>query len=141
MNMFFNSIAREVLNTYVLKSGCTNKPKIGLMCNMLPKTSYLGSLSFWHLVSALQRLGSGQRSSGVWFFLFLSERSAPLAAKKHAIDAEDFLSAPWLPRQIRSCNERREARFREEKEEMKAISLHKSTLHRANYSYRDPLFL
>ena len=65
---------------------------------------YLGSFSFWHLVSALQRLGSGQRSSGVWFFLFLSERSAPLAAKKHAIDAEDFLSAPWLPRQMRSCN-------------------------------------
>ena len=67
------------------------------------KVPYLGSLSFWHLVSALQRLGSGQRSSGVWFFLFLSVRSAPLAARKHAIDAEDFLSAPWLPRQIRSC--------------------------------------
>ena len=67
------------------------------------RVPYLGSLSFWHLVSALQRLGSGQRSSGVWFFLFLSVRSAPLAARKHAIDAEDFLSAPWLPRQIRSC--------------------------------------
>lgn len=34
----------------------------------------------------------GQRSKGVCSFLFLTVRSAPLAARKHAIDAEAFLS-------------------------------------------------
>jgi hypothetical protein len=62
----------------------------------------LGAFSFWHFDRALTRFGSGHRSSGVWFFLFFRLRSAPLAARKHAMDAEDFLSAPWLPREIRS---------------------------------------
>ena len=48
--------------------------------------------SFWQLVRALQRLGSGHRSKGVCPFLFLTPRLAPLAARKHAIDADDFLS-------------------------------------------------
>ena len=63
---------------------------------------YLVEFSRWHFAKALQRFGSGQRSSGVWPFLFLMLRSAPLAARKHAIEAEDFLSAPWDPRPIRS---------------------------------------
>ncbi len=66
---------------------------------MIITVTYVGLLSFWHLVRALHKLGSGQRSRGVWFFLFLIARSAPLAARKHAMEAEDFLSAPWLPRQ------------------------------------------
>ena len=63
---------------------------------------YLVVFSFWHLVRALHRLGSGHKSSGVWLFLFFKVRSAPLAAKKQAIEADDFLSAPWLPRPISS---------------------------------------
>jgi len=52
-------------------------------------------LSVKHLARALHRLGSGHRSSGVWPFLFLRFRSAPLAAKKQAMEAlEDFFSAP-----------------------------------------------
>jgi len=39
------------------------------------------SLSLWQLVRVLQRFGSGQRSSGVWPFLFFSSKSAPCAAK------------------------------------------------------------
>lgn len=35
-------------------------------------------------------------------FLFLMPRSAPLAARKQAMLALDFLSAPWLPRPINS---------------------------------------
>lgn len=53
-------------------------------------------------MSARQRLGSGQRSSGVRPFLFLMVKSAPLAAKKHAIEAEDFLLAPCVPNPINS---------------------------------------
>jgi hypothetical protein len=34
----------------------------------------------------------GQRSKGVWSFLFLTVKSAPLAARKQAIDADAFLS-------------------------------------------------
>ena len=57
-------------------------------------SNYLGLFSFWHLVRALHKLGSGQRSSGVCPFLFFTDKSAPLAAKKHAMEAEDFLSPP-----------------------------------------------
>jgi hypothetical protein len=31
-------------------------------------------------------------------------RSAPFPAKKQAMEADDFLSAPWLPSPINSCN-------------------------------------
>jgi len=62
------------------------------------------SLSLWHLARALHKLGSGHRSNGVCPFLFLMPRSAPLPAKKQAMEAEDFLSAPWLPSPINSCN-------------------------------------
>lgn len=60
--------------------------------------------SLWHLASALQRFGSGQRSRGDCPFLFFRFKSAPFAAKKQAIDALDFLSAPGVPRPISSCS-------------------------------------
>lgn len=60
------------------------------------------SLSLWQVVRVLQRLGSGQRSKGVWPFLFFSSRSAPCAARKHAINELLFLSWPWVPRPINS---------------------------------------
>lgn len=63
------------------------------------------TFSLWHLASALQRLGSGQRSSGDWPFLFRMLRSAPLAAKKQAIDAALFFSAPWVPSPIINWNQ------------------------------------
>lgn len=59
-------------------------------------------LSLWHLVRVLHRLGSGQRSRGVWPFLFLIVRSAPFPAKKQAMLADDFLSEPWVPKPISS---------------------------------------
>ena len=59
-------------------------------------------VSFWQLDNALQRFGSGHRSRGVCPFLFLTVRLAPLAAKKQAMDADDFLSDPWVPRPINS---------------------------------------
>lgn len=59
-------------------------------------------LSLWHLVRVLHKLGSGQRSKGVWPFLFLIARSAPFPARKQAILAEDFLSEPWVPKPINS---------------------------------------
>lgn len=62
------------------------------------------TFSLWHFASALQRFGSGQRSSGDWPFLFRMLRSAPLAAKKQAIDAALFFSAPWVPSPIINCN-------------------------------------
>ena len=55
-------------------------------------TTHLWLFSFWHLVKALHKLGSGHKSSGVWPFLFLTAKSAPLATKKQAILAELFLS-------------------------------------------------
>ena len=64
------------------------------------------SLSLWHLANDLQRLGSGQRSKGVCPFLFFIFRSAPLAARKSAMDALLFLSVPCVPKPIRSCRER-----------------------------------
>ena len=63
------------------------------------------TFSLWHFASALQRLGSGQRSSGDWPFLFRMLRSAPLAAKKQAIDAALFFSAPWVPSPIINWNQ------------------------------------
>jgi len=62
-------------------------------------------LSLWHFASALQRFGSGQRSRGDWPFLFFRFKSAPFAARKHAIDALDFLSVACDPRPINSWNE------------------------------------
>ena len=62
------------------------------------------TFSLWHFAKALQRLGSGQRSSGDWPFLFRMLRSAPLAAKKQAIDAALFFSAPWVPSPIINWN-------------------------------------
>lgn len=62
------------------------------------------TFSLWHFASALQRFGSGQRSSGDWPFLFRMLRSAPLAAKKQAIDAALFFSAPWVPSPIINYN-------------------------------------
>lgn len=57
-------------------------------------TPYL-FLSVKHFASALHKFGSGQRSSGVWPFLFFRFRSAPFAARKQAIEAlEDFFSEP-----------------------------------------------
>ena len=50
----------------------------------------------WHSSKLLKQL------SGTWPFLFLMPRSAPLAARKQAMLALDFLSAPWLPRPINS---------------------------------------
>lgn len=69
------------------------------------------TFSLWHFASALQRLGSGQRSSGDCPFLFRMLRSAPLAARKQAIDAALFFSAPWVPSPIISCNQRKESWF------------------------------
>ena len=60
----------------------------------MKQLNYLEEFSLWHLARALHRFGSGHRSRGVCPFLFFMFRSAPLAAKKHAIEAEDFLSAP-----------------------------------------------
>ncbi len=60
------------------------------------------SRSLWYLARLLQRWGSGHKSKGDCPFLFLMFRSAPFAARKHAIDALDFLSAPGVPRPIRS---------------------------------------
>lgn len=60
------------------------------------------SLSLWQVVRVLQRFGSGQRSKGVWPFLFFSSRSAPWAARKQAIKELLFLSWPWVPRPISS---------------------------------------
>lgn len=71
-----------------------------VLCAFVSNSSL--SLSFWHLSKVLQRLGSGHRSRGVCPFLFLIVKSAPFAAKKQAMLADDFLSAPWLPRPIRS---------------------------------------
>lgn len=59
------------------------------------------SLSLWQVVSVLQRFGSGQRSRGVCPFLFFSSRSAPWAARKHAMNELLFLSWPCAPRPIR----------------------------------------
>lgn len=58
--------------------------------------------SLWHFCRALQRRGSGHKSSGVWPFLFLMLRSAPLDTRKHAMDALLFFSAPSEPRPISS---------------------------------------
>lgn len=66
------------------------------------------SLSLWHLANDLQRLGSGQRSKGVWPFLFFIFKSAPLAARKSAMDALLFLSVPCVPKPMRSCKERKQ---------------------------------
>ena len=43
-------------------------------------------------MSCLKRLGSGQRSRGVWSFLFLISRLAPLETRKMAIEALLFFS-------------------------------------------------
>ena len=55
-----------------------------------------------HFLSALHKFGSGHRSRGVCPFLFWINKSAPFAAKKHAMDAELFFSAPCWPRPINS---------------------------------------
>jgi len=48
-----------------------------------------------HLAKALQRLGSGHKSRGVWSFLFFKFKSAPLAARKQAMEPlEDLFSGP-----------------------------------------------
>lgn len=54
--------------------------------------------SLWHLAKALQRLGSGHKSSGDWPFLLRMVKSAPFAARKQAMDAALFFSAPWVPK-------------------------------------------
>lgn len=59
--------------------------------------------SLWHLAKALQRLGSGQRSRGDWPFLLRMVKSAPFAARKQAMDAALFFSAPWVPKPIINC--------------------------------------
>lgn len=58
--------------------------------------------AMWHLPRALQRLGSGHKSNGDWLFLFFNVRSAPCAAKKHAMEALLFFSDPGIPNPIRS---------------------------------------
>lgn len=70
------------------------------------RTAYI-SWSLWHLVRATRRFASGQRSRGVWPFLFLIFRSAPFPARKHAMVAEVFflsLSCRSQLRPMRSCN-------------------------------------
>lgn len=61
--------------------------------------------SLWHLARALQRLGSGHRSSGDWPFLLRMVKSAPLAARKQAMDAALFFSAPWVPKPMINCRQ------------------------------------
>ncbi len=73
------------------------------MVGMMRRLEFIWQLlSEWHLAKTLQRLGSGQRSIGDWPFLFLALRSAPFAARKHAMEALLFLSPDWLPRPISS---------------------------------------
>ena len=73
------------------------------LCPLLVKcNSTYQLLSVWHLASTRHRLGSGHRSIGDWPFLFLALRSAPLAARKQAMEALLFLSPDWLPRPINS---------------------------------------
>lgn len=62
--------------------------------------------SLWHLAKALQRLGSGHRSRGDWPFLLRMVKSAPLAARKQAMDAALFFSAPWVPKPMINCRVR-----------------------------------
>ena len=70
--------------------------------NKILRIFYLVVFSFRHLVSALHRFESGHKSSGVWLFLFFTVRSEPLAAKKQAMEADDLVYAPLLPRPISS---------------------------------------
>lgn len=66
--------------------------------------------SLWHLAKALQRLGSGHRSRGDWPFLLRMVKSAPLAARKQAMDAALFFSAPWVPKPMINCREQERSR-------------------------------
>lgn len=66
--------------------------------------------SLWHLAKALQRLGSGHRSRGDWPFLLRMVKSAPLAARKQAMDAALFFSAPWVPKPMINCREQEGSR-------------------------------
>lgn len=72
-------------------------------CQTLPLRDVYLLFSLWHLARALQRLGSGHRSRGDWPFLLRMVRSAPLAARKHAMDAALFFSAPWVPKPMINC--------------------------------------
>lgn len=72
-------------------------------CQMVPCGNVYLLFSLWHLARALQRLGSGHRSRGDCPFLLRMVKSAPLAARKHAMDAALFFSAPWVPRPMINC--------------------------------------
>lgn len=72
-------------------------------CQMVPSGDVYLLFSLWHLARALQRLGSGHRSRGDCPFLLRMVKSAPFAARKHAMDAALFFSAPWVPRPMINC--------------------------------------
>lgn len=71
---------------------------------MIPSGDVYLLFSLWHLARALQRLGSGHKSRGDCPFLLRMVKSAPLAARKHAMDAALFFSAPWVPRPMINCS-------------------------------------
>lgn len=73
--------------------------------------------SLWHLARALQRLGSGHRSSGDWPFLLRMVKSAPLAARKQAMDAALFFSAPWVPKPMINCRQTQTTQKKNREEE------------------------
>lgn len=84
-------------------------------CQTIPLRDVYLLFSLWHLARALQRLGSGHRSRGDWPFLLRMVRSAPLAARKHAMDAALFFSAPWVPRPMISYTGRQTRKNRPHK--------------------------
>lgn len=67
------------------------RPAVSVLVTISPISLVFRSLK--HSTKALHKFGSGHRSNGVCDFLFLMVRSAPLAAKKHAMVALAFLSA------------------------------------------------
>jgi hypothetical protein len=68
-----------------------NFTKIRITEKIMKKIIFMDFIAF-----CVRRLNDentyGQRSKGVWSFLFLTVKSAPLAARKQAIDADAFLS-------------------------------------------------
>lgn len=92
-------------------------------CQMVPSGDVYLLFSLWHLARALQRLGSGHRSRGDCPFLLRMVKSAPLAARKHAIDAALFFSAPWVPRPMINCREAGMKRKKKHQRYIQSITL------------------
>lgn len=102
-SFIFNRQTWEWYWSYHLTPGKKANRCISQNVKTIPLRDVYLLFSLWHLARALHRLGSGHRSRGDWPFLLRMVRSAPLAARKQAMDAALFFSAPWVPKPMINC--------------------------------------